>query len=69
MTGAGNRMANSSMELRMLAQISLTYLLAISNIWLWNLLADSPVEIQALLNFQWILICGLPPYLNILISG
>jgi hypothetical protein len=63
------RLANSSMELRMLAQVSVIYIMAISNILLWNIFNEAPVEFQALLNFEWILICILPPYLNIIISG
>ncbi|KAI6185018.1 hypothetical protein M3Y97_00659300 [Aphelenchoides bicaudatus] len=64
-----NRLSNASMEFRMLAQVSVIYLMAISNILLWNIFNEAPVEYQALLNLEWILICVLPPYLNILISG
>ncbi|KAI6180211.1 hypothetical protein M3Y98_00695300 [Aphelenchoides besseyi] len=58
-----------SMELRLFAQTCLIYFLSISNIILWNLDWNGRVKVQALLNFEWILICILPPYLNLIMSS
>jgi hypothetical protein len=66
--GQNNQLLTSK-DFQLFIQTTAVFILALTHVGTWNLVSNPSVYLLAILNLEWILVCALLPYLNIVMCS